>query len=75
VVDKPIFDEVRERFRESACALSVAAEKLLFNIGPIPVRQSRLLGFPCRQTANLAAGHKIASRPAASRPAEPPLNH
>jgi hypothetical protein len=46
-----------ERFRDSV-GLIGTAEKLLFNIGRIPVRQSRSRSFATRQTANLAAGQK-----------------
>src|SRR5205823_13867845 len=42
------------------------AEKLLFNIGRIPVRQSRLPPFCVPGTANLAAGQKRGSAAAAS---------
>src|SRR3954454_5148360 len=42
------------------------AEKLLFNIGRIPVRQSRLYPFCVPETANLAAGQKRGSAAAAN---------
>jgi hypothetical protein len=38
--------------------LTGTAEKLLFNIGRIPARQSRQPVFAGRKTANLAAGQK-----------------
>jgi hypothetical protein len=58
-------EAILERFRESALARSETAEKLLFNIGRIPVKQSRRLllraanGKSCRRAEKAVAARAL----------------
>jgi hypothetical protein len=47
-------------FRQSGLALSETAEKLLFNIGRIPVRQSREADLPAANGKSCRRAEKVA---------------